>query len=223
MPNTIRIAAVDDHPLVRGGLERALHRVKDIKLIAVGKNAADASRIAEEHKPDVMLLDITMPGDGIEAARSIVASGAPTKIIMLTGSDDDCDVAAALAAGAKGYVVKGSETVELLDAVRAVHVNRPYITAEVAARVLVQTVHAPVPPSAANGEDGRLNDREEEILEHVARGMTNREIADQLNLSVPSVKGRIARIIRKMEVRNHRGDCRALKKIRRDQFILICN
>lgn len=201
MPNTIRIAAVDDHPLVRGGLERALHRVKDIKLIAVGKNAADACRIAEEDKPDVMLLDITMPGDGIEAARSIVAGGSPTKIIMLTGSDDDGDVAAALAAGAKGYVVKGSETAELLDAVRAVHVNRPYITAEVAARVLVQTVHAPV-PSAAIIEDGRLNDREEEILEHVARGMTNREIADQLNLSVPSVKGRIARIIRKMEVRN---------------------
>lgn len=202
MPDTIQIAAVDDHPLVRGGLERALQRVKDIKLIAIGKNAADACRIVEEDKPDVLLLDITMPGDGIEAARSIVASGAPTKILMLTGSDDDSDVAAALAAGAKGYVVKGSETAELLDAVRAVHAGRPYITAEVAARVLVQTVHTPATPSAATLEDGRLNDREEEILEHVARGLTNREIADQLNMSVPSVKGRIARIIRKMEVRN---------------------
>jgi two-component system nitrate/nitrite response regulator NarL len=202
MPDTIHIAAVDDHPLVRGGLERALQRVKDIKLIAMGKNAADACRIVAEDKPDVLLLDITMPGDGIEAARSIVASGARTKILMLTGSDDDGDVAAALGAGAKGYVVKGSETAELLDAVRAVHAGRPYITAEVAARVLVQTVHTPASPAAATLEDGRLNDREEEILEHVARGMTNREIADKLNMSVPSVKGRIARIIRKMEVRN---------------------
>jgi DNA-binding NarL/FixJ family response regulator len=202
MPDTIRIAAVDDHPLVRGGLERALQRVKDIKLIAVGKNAADACRIVEEERPDVMLLDITMPGDGIEAARSIAASGARTKVLMLTGSDDDGDVAAALAAGAKGYIVKGSETAELLDAVRAVHSGRPYITAEVAARVLVQTVHAPGAAAAPSLEDGKLNDREEEILEHVARGMTNREIADQLNMSVPSVKGRIARIIRKMEVRN---------------------
>jgi DNA-binding NarL/FixJ family response regulator len=121
---------------------------------------------------------------------------------MLTGSDDDSDVAAALAAGAKGYIVKGSETAELLDAVRAVHAGRPYITAEVAARVLVQTVHAPGAAAAPSIEDSKLNDREEEILEHVARGMTNREIADQLNMSVPSVKGRIARIIRKMEVRN---------------------
>jgi DNA-binding NarL/FixJ family response regulator len=202
MPDTIRIAAVDDHPLVRGGLERALQRVKDIKLIAVGKNAADACRIVEEEKPHVMLLDITMPGDGIEAARSIAASGARTKVLMLTGSDDDGDVAAALAAGAKGYIVKGSETAELLDAVRAVHAGRPYITAEVAARVLVQTVHAPGAAAAPSIEDSKLNDREEEILEHVARGMTNREIADQLKMSVPSVKGRIARIIRKMEVRN---------------------
>jgi len=202
MPDTIRIAAVDDHPLVRGGLERALQRVKDIKLIAVGKNAADACRIVEEEKPDVMLLDITMPGDGMEAARSIAASGARTKVLMLTGSDDDGDVAAALAAGAKGYIVKGSETAELLDAVRAVHAGRPYITAEVAARVLVQTVHAPGAAAQPSIEDSKLNDREEEILEHVARGMTNREIADQLNMSVPSVKGRVARIIRKMEVRN---------------------
>ena len=202
MPETIRIAAVDDHPLVRGGLERALQRIKDIKLIALGKNAADACRIADENKPDVMLLDIAMPGNGIEAARSIVASGSRTKIIMLTASDHDGDVAAALAAGAKGYVVKGSETAELLEAVRAVHDNRPYVTPEVAARVLLQSVNAPAAASGPTGEDSRLNDREEEILDHVARGMTNRQIADQLNLSVPSVKGRVTRIIRKMAVRN---------------------
>ena len=138
MPEAIRIAVIDDHPIFRGGLQRAFSLAPDVKLVAEGASAADASLIAKEQQPDVMLLDVTMPGGGIEAARAIVASGSSVKTIMLTGSDDDEYVAAALAAGAQGYLLKGANAAELLEAVRTVHSGRPYVTPALSSSLLVR-------------------------------------------------------------------------------------
>ncbi|WP_088346427.1 MULTISPECIES: response regulator transcription factor [Rhodomicrobium] len=199
MSETIRIAIVDDHPFFRDGVERALRKVQEIRLVAQGMSAADACQIAREQKPDIILLDITMPGGGIEAARRIVDSDVPVKIIMLTGSDDDEHVASALAAGASGYLLKGTNTAELMEAVRAVHHGRPYITPTLSSRLLAQrlrTQPAEAPPRA------KLNEREQQMLDYAAQGLTNGEIAARCNLALPTVKNCMSRIFQKLQVRN---------------------
>ncbi|MDX2159553.1 MAG: response regulator transcription factor [Hyphomicrobiaceae bacterium] len=199
----IKIALVDDHPFFRGGVRRALHKVKDVKLVAEGGTADDAGRIAVEHQPDVMLLDITMPGGGIAAAREIAKCSPRTRIVMLTGSDDDDKVAAALEAGAIGYVLKGADTAELLQAVRAVQSGQAFITPMLSSRLLLDSVRT---RRAAEAEaaiaQGSLNNREREILDLVTQGKTNSEIADTLNLALPTVKNYISRIFEKLQVRN---------------------
>jgi two-component system, NarL family, nitrate/nitrite response regulator NarL len=123
----IRVAAIDDHPFFLDGVRRALSRAIDLDLIAQGASAMDACRIATERQPDVMLLDIDIPGGGIEAARVIMTDCAPIKIIMLTASNHEEHVAAAIAAGAQGYLLKGTDAAELLNAIRQVHAGCFYV------------------------------------------------------------------------------------------------
>jgi len=201
MPENIRIAIVDDHPFFRDGVERALRKVQEISLVAQGTSAADAYRIAEENQPDIMLLDITMPGDGIEAARVIANGDAPIKVIMLTGSDDDEHVAAALAAGASGYLLKGANRAELLEAVRAVYNGRPYITPALSSRLLIQRTRGSQPNAGAVAR-AKLNEREHQMLDYAAQGLNNSEIAAKCNLALPTVKNCMSRIFQKLHVRN---------------------
>jgi DNA-binding NarL/FixJ family response regulator len=123
----IRIAAIDDHPFFLDGVRRALSRAVDLDLIAQGGSATEARQIADERHPDIMLLDIDIPGGGIEAARAIMGSRAPVKIIMLTASNHEEHVAAAIAAGAQGYLLKGTDAAELLKAIRLVHAGCFYV------------------------------------------------------------------------------------------------
>jgi DNA-binding NarL/FixJ family response regulator len=202
MSEAIRIAVIDDHPMFRGGLQRAFSRVRDVKLVAEGASAADACLIAKEQQPDVMLLDVTMPGGGIEAARAIVACGSSVKTIMLTGSDDDEYVAAALAAGAQGYLLKGANRAELLEAVRTVHSGRPYVTPALSSRLLVRAARTQHLAGDAAVKSSNLNHREQQILEFAAQGLSNNDIAANLCLAVPTVKNYMSRIFQKMQVRN---------------------
>ncbi len=203
MAETVRIAIVDDHPFFRDGVRRALQKAKHISVVAEGASAADALQIASEHTPNLMLIDITMPGSGIDAVRDIQVRHPDIKIVMLTGSDDDEHLTAALAAGAAGYLLKGTDTAELLDAVRAVLDNQAYITPALSMRVLLDSVRSQ--GAAARGAvRSPLTRREGEILDAAVRGLNNIEIAAELKIAVPTVKNTLSRIFEKLKVRNRR-------------------
>ena len=158
--------------------------------------------IAAEHKPDVLILDIGIPGNGIEAAKRITASNTGVKILMLTGSDDDDHVAAALASGAKGYLLKGLETEELFEAIRVIAAGDPYIMQTVATRLLMQRIHAELAPQGDTASDALLGVRERQVLESAAQGLTNKEIAAKLGLTVRTVKNYMSRILVKLQASN---------------------
>jgi two-component system, NarL family, nitrate/nitrite response regulator NarL len=199
MPTSIRIAAVDDYPLLVDGIERVLERADGIEFIARGGSGHDACRIVEENEPDVILLDITMPGGGIEAAREIAAMGKATKIIMLTASCDDAQLGMALAAGAMGYVLKGAGAKELIEAIHTVASGSTYITPSLASRMLAKKEPA---GSERSAPKLRLSAREQQIVDLAAGGLTNQEIATRLNLAVSTVKHYMSHVFDKMDVRN---------------------
>jgi DNA-binding NarL/FixJ family response regulator len=147
--NRIRIAIVDDHPLFRAGLATSLRRAADLEIVMVGETAEDAIRAAASGKIDVLLLDITIPGNGIDAARSIVRDNPGMKILFLTGSDSEDAAAETLAIGGRGYVLKGANGRELVKAIRTVHQGQLYVTPELATRMLARQGRrepaAPVP------------------------------------------------------------------------------
>jgi two-component system, NarL family, nitrate/nitrite response regulator NarL len=202
MTDKMRVAAVDDHPIFLAGFERAVRRVPEIELIALGSCGADALRIARTLQPDVMLLDISMPGNGIEIARQITRDHAGIKIIILTASNDDEQLSLALSAGAVGFLLKGIQLPELLEAVRAVHRGETYMAPEVATRLLAQKIKLERKMQVARQTLRNLNTREQEILLNMANGSTNQEIAERMQLTTSTVKTYISRIFDKMHVRN---------------------
>lgn len=202
MAETIDIAIVDDHPLYRAGVRQALRKVAGVKVVSEGASAADACRIARDVAPDIILLDISMPGDGIEAVRSICAAATTVKIIMLTGSDDDERVSAALSAGASGYVLKGANTSELIEALRTVHAGSPYVTPSLSSRLVLSSARKPKAPATKSAVSSGLSVREQAILDCLVQGMTNSEIASELGLALPTVKNYLSRILEKLKVRN---------------------
>jgi DNA-binding NarL/FixJ family response regulator len=202
MSPAIRVAIVDDHPFFRDGVKRALRRVKDIEFAAEGASAADACQIADEIKPDILLLDITMPGGGIEATRTIAEKSPGIGVIILTGADDDAKAEAALDAGAAGFLLKGVGTLELLEAVRCVHGGRPYITPAVSSRLVLNAVRSRRSTRESIPRHTDLNHREQEILNAAIEGLTNAEIARRLDLALPTVKNYMSRIFEKLNVRN---------------------
>jgi DNA-binding NarL/FixJ family response regulator len=202
MGETIQIVLVDDHPMFRDGVVHTLSSELDIEVVAQGSTARDAIRLAMELLPDIILLDITMPGSGIEAARGIATSCPVTKIVMLTGSEDEEHLLAALKAGARGYILKGIAGRELVRILRTVHVGDVYVTPSLAASLLVEmSAGVPGPRSAAN-RIGDLTEREHQILEYVAAGKSNKEIGQQLFLSEKTIKHYMTNILQKLQVRN---------------------
>jgi two-component system nitrate/nitrite response regulator NarL len=209
MSEIIRLAVIDDHPIFRSGLHRALSRVSDVRIVAEGASAEEACRIADGEEADVMLLDITMPGGGIEALRAIRAGDRPLKIIMLTGSDDDERVADTLAAGANGYLLKGISATELIDAVRTVYGGRPYITPALSSRMLIEKMRA---QRSSERLEARLNRREQEVLEYAAKGLSNKDIAATMGLTLATVKNYMSRILQKLQVRSRSEAVARLQK-----------
>jgi two-component system nitrate/nitrite response regulator NarL len=201
MSDRIRVAVIDDHPLFREGVAHTIRSSKSLEVVAEGACADDAIRIVKDQLPDIVLLDVSMPGGGIEAARTISRVCPVVKTIMLTVSESEEHVAQALAAGAQGYVLKGTSGPELINTMRAVSRGESYVSPGLAARLL--TI-AKRPPTAAahDGDLPELTKREEGILDHVARGMTNKEIAKTLNISEKTVKHYMTNIMQKLHVRN---------------------
>src|SRR5215470_108328 len=211
MPDAIRIAVIDDHPMFREGAVQALTCVDGIEVVGEGATAADALKVAEELRPDVMLLDIGLPGGGVQAAANIARVYPDVRAVMLTASESEQDVASALQAGARGYILKGSSGAEVIETVRAIFRGESYVAPSLAARLLIQMGKRTevIAPKPAND----LTAREEEILGLVSSGMTNKEIANRLDLTERTVKHHMTSIMRKSNVRNR---VEAMLKFRRD-------
>jgi DNA-binding NarL/FixJ family response regulator len=201
----IRLLIVDDDPLVRSGLSLILGGASTLEVVAQAGNGRDGVVAAEEHRPDVVLMDIRMPVmDGIEATAGIIARPDPPKVIVLTTFDADEYVLRALAAGASGFLLKDTAPEDIVAAVHKVASGEPMLSPSVITTLIQQvTSQRPTERSrAALDRLEQLTDREREVAVAVGRGLSNAEIAQELYLSVPTVKAHIGRLFMKLEVDN---------------------
>lgn len=195
----IRIAVIDDHPLYRAGTIQALKLAEGFEVVGEGATAADALMIAQERNPDVVLLDLRLPGGGIEAIVNITRDCPNVRTIVLTVSEDERDVASTLAAGARGYILKGSSGADVVETVHAIAQGNSYVAPNLAARILVAKVQIEA-VAAENSHD--FTSREEEIFALVSQGLSNKEIARRLNCTERTVKHHMTNIMQKLNVRN---------------------
>lgn len=201
MSDKIQIVVIDDHPLFRDGVVNTLAVEKDLEVVAEGTSSKEAVQLAGEHLPDLLLLDINIPGGGLNAVSKIAATSPVTKIIMLTASEEEDDVVSALKAGARAYIVKGVSARDLKTILRAVYNGEAYVTPTLAASLL-SDMKAESSGSKVKSPLQDLTEREHEILELVASGMSNKEIAARLFLSEKTVKHHMTNILQKLHVRN---------------------
>ena len=199
MSEKISIIVVDDHPLFREGVVTTLMESGNFSVVAQAGNSEDAIMLAEKHLPDLMLIDVSMPGGGIETAHQISIKMPVVKLVMLTVSEQEQDVQAALQAQARGYVLKGVASNELISILQDIHHGDSYISPHLAANLLT---HSAQRASKNTLEDFDLNDRERQILEKLASGMSDREIADDIHLSEKTVKHYMTNIMHKLRVSN---------------------
>jgi two-component system nitrate/nitrite response regulator NarL len=197
----IRLAIVDDHSIFREGMISVLKTEGDIEIVGEGGNAEDAVRLAREFLPDIIFMDISMPGGGLNAAREIVEKYPVVKIIILTGSEGEAHVMTALKTGARAYVLKGVAARELVNILHTVQSGEVYVTPTLAANLLTEmTTHARSEP--AEGALEKLTEREQEILELIAAGTSNKEIGLKLHLTEKTVKHYVTNILQKLQVHN---------------------
>jgi two-component system nitrate/nitrite response regulator NarL len=201
MHNRIRVAVIDDHPLFRGGVAHTLQSAADMEVVGEGATAQDAVRMGTSHMPDIMLLDVSMPGGGIEAAREIRRNNAAVKTVMLTVSENEHDVAAAMQIGVNGYVLKGSSGPELLQILRAVQNGESYITPALGVRLLTRS--KPTVVDVYKQPDvAELTHRENQVLQLLSQGLKNKEIAHGLKLTEKTVKHYMTVLMQKLKARN---------------------
>ena len=189
----IRVLVVDDHVIVRNGLEQLLATAADIELVGMAADGAAGVAAAETHQPDVVLMDLSMPVmDGVEATRTIVARCPSAKVLVLSSFSEQRRVIDALGAGADGYLLKHSEPDHILGAIRAVHGGGSPLDPAVA-RVLLDS-------HRAGGPTGELSAREQEVLSLVRQGLANKQIARRLGISERTVKAHLTRIFQRIGV-----------------------
>lgn len=213
MADKIRVLLVDDQSLIRAGIQTLLSRKADIEVVGQANDGAEALAKVASLDPDVVLMDIRMPGmDGVEATRQLTARGDRPAVIILTTFHDDENVFSGLQAGARGYLLKDVDHRALADAIRIVAAGQALIAPEVTAQVLREfsrrtapSAPEPLPSRPAPERNERLallTDRERAILELLADGKSNQEISDQLLISTGTVKNHISNILAKIGARD---------------------
>jgi DNA-binding NarL/FixJ family response regulator len=201
---TVRVLLVDDEPLLRMAFRMVLGAQPDLAVVGEAGNGAEAVRLAGELRPDVVLMDVRMPGtDGIEATELISRQSPQTRVLILTTFDLDEYAFTGLRAGASGFLLKNAQPEELLAAIRHVAAGDAIVSPRITRRLLDTFAHRLPATSASNDERlGRLTAREREVLVEVARGHSNAEIAANLHLAEATVKTHLSRILYKLELRD---------------------
>jgi NarL family two-component system response regulator LiaR len=197
--HTIRVLIADDHPIVREGLEVVLASEPDMEMVGQATNGDEAERLAQETQPDVIIMDLQMPvKDGLTAIKEINQAGLDAQILVLTSFPDDDKVFAAIKTGAMGFLLKDSPPEALLDAIRTVHRGETALHPTIATKLIEEIKHpSALPPSAEP-----LTARELDVLRCLAQGLTNREIALELSISVRTVSNHVRSILDKLHLAN---------------------
>lgn len=195
-PSKIQVLIADDHPLFRDGMAGLLDSVEETEVVGEAADGGEAVRLARELEPDVILMDLNMPGkNGIEATREILEENSNAGVLVVTMLEDDDSVFAAMRAGALGYLLKGAHQDEVLRAIRAV-ANGEAIFGPGIARRVMGFFSRPETPRAFP----ELSDREREVLVLIARGSSNAEMANELYLSLKTVQNHVSNVFRKLQV-----------------------
>jgi DNA-binding NarL/FixJ family response regulator len=199
---TIRVVLADDQPLVRAGLRLVIAGTPDLDVAGEAATGAQAVQLARDLRPDVVVMDIRMPGmDGIDATRMITADHGAARVVVLTTFDDDDYVYAALRAGASGFLVKDMALDDILAAIRVVAAGDALIAPSVTRRLIAQFAGRPEPPAPRREIDG-ITEREREVLTLVGRGLSNAEIAASLFITAATAKTHVARLLAKLGARD---------------------
>ncbi|MEU0987334.1 response regulator transcription factor [Streptomyces sp. NPDC005953] len=198
-----RVLLTDDQPLVRHGLRVLVADRPGLEVVGEAANGEEAVRLADQLAPDVVMMDIRMPGmDGIEATRRIAAGpGTPPKVLILTTFDDDEYVYGALRAGASGFLVKDMDMDQILTAIEIVAAGDALIAPSVTRRLIAEFAARPAvapPPRPVEG----ITTREREVLTLIGRGLSNAEIASQLHISMATAKAHVSRLLTKLDARD---------------------
>jgi DNA-binding NarL/FixJ family response regulator len=200
---SVRVLIADDQALVRGGFRMILEAKDDMEVVGEAGEGAEAVAMVERMQPDVVLMDVRMPGvDGIEATRRIVASGSAARIVILTTYDVDEYVFSALRAGASGFLLKDVRPAELTEAIRIVAGGDALLAPGVTRRLLDRFAGVLPDDSARPADLGELTDREVEVLRFVALALSNAEIASRLVLTEATVKTHVSSVLRKLGLRD---------------------
>lgn len=197
----IRVVIAEDHAIVREGTRLLLISHDDIDVVGEAANGDEAVSLVEELKPDVVLMDISMPVmSGIEATRSIKSSRPETAVLILTAYDDDQYVFALLSAGAAGYLLKDVPAAEVVRAVRSVHAGEPVLHPMIAKKILARFVDTAGAEPSSSGSENALTGKERDVLRLAACGMSNSRIADHAGVSVRTVQAHLSHIFGKLGV-----------------------
>ncbi|TNM27010.1 response regulator [Streptomyces sedi] len=200
---TIGVLLVDDDPLVRSGLRLMLGAAEDITVVGEAADGSEVPALVAEHRPDVVLMDVRMPGlDGLAATERLRRSGAAPEVMMLTTFQADEQVLRALRAGAAGYVLKDTPPREIVDAVRRVAEGEPVLSPAVTRRLIAQVAGSGRERRGARRRVESLAERERAVALLVGQGKSNAEIAASLYLSVPTVKTHVSRLLTKLDLAN---------------------
>ncbi|EJC70672.1 response regulator transcription factor [Rhizobium sp. 1AS11] len=192
----ITIGVVDDHPLFREGVTRSLSEISGFIVVGEGASSDDAAMIASDNHPDVMLLDVSMPGGGLSAISDVLARSPTTKVLMLTVSEEVDTLLGALQRGAMGYVLKGVGSRGLAEAIQTVLRGSRYISPTMSAKVMENSLNG------GTSDKNSLTPREREVMDLVAQGLSNKHIGLRLNLQEKTVKHHMTQILSKLGASN---------------------
>ncbi|MBY5561052.1 response regulator [Rhizobium leguminosarum] len=193
---SITIGVVDDHPLFREGVTRSLSEISGFIVVGEGASSDDAAMIATDNHPDIMLLDVSMPGGGLSAISDVLARSPTTKVLMLTVSEEVDTLLGALQRGAMGYVLKGVGSRGLAEAIQTVMRGSRYISPTMSAKVMEKSLNG------GTSDKSSLTPREREVMDLVAQGLSNKHIGLRLNLQEKTVKHHMTQILSKLGASN---------------------